>query len=495
MKYIAVIVILITTSTLFAAPIENVTSSALMVGDSALFNLDFIDPFGIPLYDVILKAKAGSSEYVNTLSHIEGDPRYATTFEGTIDFDNPSGTMEYYGRIEADTLIATQSYKNAANQFPPAASLYAALTGDAIGDTTPGSAGQWLDLTGSAVTYSETRLYGRLNNAGGGWPLNEGLTTYFIYGFVIYNPDTLTLSALAMLYVNVPFIMTSGLYRVDLADTSFSRIAAISTQTSGTSLHMACDISDITSDPLFPAWPPESGYIVAGGITITAEVGQPGFNDYTYPSLFIPATQFLAVDINSAPTLTDIGFDVIPNVTVNARINYFDFDGNLPVQRLIFFDWGVFDMGSFDHSYGDTADFFHLMTWPGEGMHYYYFRFSDGRDTIETPFDSLYLAPSAAHDERLPIAFELAQNYPNPFNSRTAISFTLSAPAEVELSVYDIAGCQVARLLQGNSNAGSHTAMWDSRDFSGQNVSSGVYFYRLRIDGSAGEARKMLLLK
>jgi len=495
MRYFVIIAILMAASTLFAAPIENVTSSALMDGDSALFNLDFIDPFGIPLYDVILKAKAGAAEYADTLSHVEGDPRYAVTYEGTINFDNPSGTIEYYGRVEADTLVATQSYKNAANQFPPAAGLYATLTADAVGDTTPGSAGQWLDLTGSAVTYSDTRLYGRLNNAGGGWPLNQGLTTYFIYGFLIYNPDTLTLSALAMLYVNVPFIMSSGLYRIDLADTSFSRIASISTQASGTSLHMACDISDITSDPLFPTWPPASGFVVSGGFTITAELGQPGFNDYTYPSLFIPMTQFLTTDVNAAPTLSDIGFDIIPNVSVNARINYLDFDGNLPVRRLLFFDRGVFDMGSFDHSYGDTAGFFHLLAWPGDGQHYYYFQFSDGRDTIQTPYDSLYLGPVAAHDGSMPLDFDLAQNYPNPFNARTSISFTLSKSAEISLDIYDLSGCLAVQLLQGRFSAGSHTAIWDGQDFSGQYVSSGVYFYRLGIDGRAFEARKMLLLK
>jgi len=495
MKNIFFLAIIFAASILSAAPVDNVTSSALMPGDSAIFNLDFIDPFGIPLYDVILKARAGGNEYVDTMSHIEDDPRYLTTYQGTIQFDDPTGSIEYYGRIEADTLVGTQSYKNTSNQFPPSAATYAELTSDAIGDTMPGSAGQWLDITGSAITYSDTRLYGQLNNAGGGWPQNQGLTTYFIYGFIIYNPDTLTLSALAMLYVNVPFIMSSGLYRVDLSDTSFSRIASISSQASGTSLNMACNISDITSDPLFPTWPPQSGYILAAGISLTFDLSEPGLNDYTYPSAFIPATQFLTTSNNSAPMLSDIGFDLIPGVSLNVRVDYSDSDNNLPVQRLLYFDRGVFEMGSFDHSYADTANFFHLMTWPGEGIHYYYFSYSDGRDTIQTPMDSISIATSAIENNIIPSSFELAQNYPNPFNAQTSITFSLSASADIGLNIYDISGRRIASLYDGLASAGTHSTIWDGKNGAGNSVSSGIYFYSLCINGRDNTAKKMLLLK
>jgi hypothetical protein len=494
MRHIAFL-ILFAASTVFAAPIENVTSSALLPGDSAIFNLDFIDPFGIPLYDVILKAKSSGNQYSDTMSHIEGDLHYATTFQGAIPFSDPSGMIEFYGRIEGDTLVATQSFKNASNQFPPEVNLYADLAPDAVGDTTPGSLGQWLDLTGSAVTYSDTRFYARLNNVGGGWPLNQGFTTYFIYGFVLANPDSLALSGLALIYANVPLFLSTGLYSVNLADTSFSRIANISSQTSGNSLHLACNISDIISDPLFPTWPPQSGHIITGGFALTAELGTPGFNDFTYPSSFAPVTQLLNADINAAPGLGESSFGIIPDITVDIGIDYFDSDNNLPILRQLFFDGEEFAMGSFDHNYADTARFGNLLAWPGSGLHTYYFLFSDGNDTVQTPIDTLDLSPTSARDDRLPQNFELTQNYPNPFNAQTTISFSLAEAAYVEMQVYDISGKEIRTLYAGFAETGASTVIWDGTNSDGLDVSSGIYFYRISAGGDLHVNRSMILLR
>ncbi len=93
-----------------------------------------------------------------------------------------------------------------------------------------------------------------------------------------------------------------------------------------------------------------------------------------------------------------------------------------------------------------------------------------------------------------PADFELAQNYPNPFNSGTAIGFALPAAAEVELSVHDLLGQQVATLIQGRRPAGAYTALWDGRHQSGQDLASGLYFYRLRA-GQQVQTRKLLLLR
>ena len=151
--------LLILTGSIYAAPIENVVSSALMPGDSAIVNLDFIDPYGLPFYDAIIKARPSGATADSTiiLSHAAPDPFYLTTFEGAMHFTNPAGPIQYYGRIAADTLVATQSYKNTSNQFPPASILYADLAPDAVGDTMSGTIGPWLDLTGTAATYSDTQ--------------------------------------------------------------------------------------------------------------------------------------------------------------------------------------------------------------------------------------------------------------------------------------------------------------------------------------------------
>jgi hypothetical protein len=88
----------------------------------------------------------------------------------------------------------------------------------------------------------------------------------------------------------------------------------------------------------------------------------------------------------------------------------------------------------------------------------------------------------------------LEQNIPNPFNPTTMIRYTLPARTSIRLSIFDTHGRLVRTLVDGVADAGVHSATWDGRDDDGASVSSGIYFYRLRVD-SRVESRKMLLLK
>ena len=88
----------------------------------------------------------------------------------------------------------------------------------------------------------------------------------------------------------------------------------------------------------------------------------------------------------------------------------------------------------------------------------------------------------------------LAQNYPNPFNPQTAIAFTLKERGAVSLKVYDVGGALVRELVNDTRIAGPHTVKWDGRDESGQQVASGVYFYKL-VAGDFRSTKKMVLLK
>jgi len=88
-----------------------------------------------------------------------------------------------------------------------------------------------------------------------------------------------------------------------------------------------------------------------------------------------------------------------------------------------------------------------------------------------------------------PKSFSLAQNYPNPFNANTNIDFELTKGSHVELAVYDITGAKIATLLKGNREAGKHQVNWDASQ-----LSSGVYYYTLKANGSE-LTRKMTLLK
>ncbi|HTY08938.1 MAG TPA: FlgD immunoglobulin-like domain containing protein, partial [Candidatus Edwardsbacteria bacterium] len=79
----------------------------------------------------------------------------------------------------------------------------------------------------------------------------------------------------------------------------------------------------------------------------------------------------------------------------------------------------------------------------------------------------------------LPQSYALLRNTPNPFRYRTTIVFQLPRPASVDLQIYNIAGQLVRTLVHGPQPAGTHAASWDGRDAAGQQVSSGVYLYRL----------------
>jgi len=70
--------------------------------------------------------------------------------------------------------------------------------------------------------------------------------------------------------------------------------------------------------------------------------------------------------------------------------------------------------------------------------------------------------------------FNLAQNYPNPFNPSTIIKFSLPEKMNVKLTVYDLMGREVAQLVSGINEAGTHSV-----EFNGAGLSSGVYFYTL----------------
>ena len=91
-------------------------------------------------------------------------------------------------------------------------------------------------------------------------------------------------------------------------------------------------------------------------------------------------------------------------------------------------------------------------------------------------------------------SFVLEQNHPNPFNRGTTIPFVLPTGGDVELAVFNLAGQQVAILIDGFRTAGMYAVSWDGRDSDGQELASGVYLYRLRV-GQRIEMRKLLLIQ
>jgi hypothetical protein len=81
----------------------------------------------------------------------------------------------------------------------------------------------------------------------------------------------------------------------------------------------------------------------------------------------------------------------------------------------------------------------------------------------------------------IPEITTLRNNYPNPFNPETSISFDLKENANVSIDIYNIKGQRVASIADGAYNAGRHSVVWKGTDLKGNNVSSGVYFYKMTV--------------
>ena len=88
----------------------------------------------------------------------------------------------------------------------------------------------------------------------------------------------------------------------------------------------------------------------------------------------------------------------------------------------------------------------------------------------------------------------LNQNYPNPFSKQTTIRFNLPHAGETSLRVYNTSGQVIRTVRDGVLSSGLHTYTWDGLNDAGENVTSGVYFFRLKT-GDKTETKKMVLIQ
>ncbi|CAF4948142.1 unnamed protein product [Rotaria sp. Silwood1] len=111
-----------------------------------------------------------------------------------------------------------------------------------------------------------------------------------------------------------------------------------------------------------------------------------------------------------------------------------------------------------------------------------------GRSMFELDISNL---PSGINNNsEIATEFSLKQNYPNPFNPSTNISFEIKQKSFITLKVFDLTGKVVATLVSGIKAEGSYSVK-----FNGENLSSGLYFYKLESDNGNNEVKKMILLK
>jgi len=153
------------------------------------------------------------------------------------------------------------------------------------------------------------------------------------------------------------------------------------------------------------------------------------------------------------------------------------------------------------------------------------FKFWDASEGVEIVFEPVYTISSVNEDpdfptnagfgvgiaafrtlnsgnpaNMLPQDYALGQNYPNPFNPTTTIKFDLPEASMVKLEIYNILGQKVITLQDQICSAGYKSVRWDGRSESGFEVATGLYIYRIQIEGlSTGtnfqKVKKMMMLK
>jgi len=99
--------------------------------------------------------------------------------------------------------------------------------------------------------------------------------------------------------------------------------------------------------------------------------------------------------------------------------------------------------------------------------------------------------PTSIKDDifEIPQRFSLFQNYPNPFNPSTKINYSISQTIIVTLKVYDLLGKEITTLLNEEKPIGNYEI-----EFDGSNLSSGIYFYKMKA-GNFSDTKKFILLR
>ena len=122
---------------------------------------------------------------------------------------------------------------------------------------------------------------------------------------------------------------------------------------------------------------------------------------------------------------------------------------------------------------------------------------SELKESIE---QSIQYGPVGITKDPVPEKYRLRTNYPNPFNANTIITFDLPELSRVQLAIYDLLGREIITLYNSFKVKGSHEVIWDGKDGEGNEVSSGVYIYNIRMASMERKkvfrrTRKLILLR
>jgi hypothetical protein len=192
-------------------------------------------------------------------------------------------------------------------------------------------------------------------------------------------------------------------------------------------------------------------------------------------------------------TLSDTLVSVPVEDTVEVVVSATDPEGdsvNIDVDMYPFTSW-------FDEIANDSIIFYFSPDSVDSGLTFDVVFYAD--DGVQNVGQPVVIQVTAAGVEgegvrHIPKCTFLALNCPNPFVSYTNISYGITNPGRVRISVFNLAGRKIAHLEDGEKESGCYTIQWDGRDMNGRRLPGGIYFYRLETPEYSA-TRKLILLR
>ena len=269
----------------------------------------------------------------------------------------------------------------------------------------------------------------------------------------------------------------------------------ISTGTSGTIRELAISRTN-----------PDVMYATAGSLIFRSTNGGTTFSSVTtgLPGRTITSV-YVHPDSSDAAIITFSGFGTGKFYrTTNGGVSWININGNLPDSPcndgmyyypgfststfLAALDIGVFVSTNYGESWSELADGL-----PNTVAIHLDYNQTTGKLRIGTHGRGVWEANGIIgiinYNSEVPENFSLSQNYPNPFNPVTNIKYQVQKSGFVKLTVFDMLGREIKTIINELQQPGTYTAQFDAAG-----ISSGVYFYRLEVNGYS-ETRKMMLIK